>query len=120
MGESTEHVGVSLIPPGAQEWCVSTEAPHDRLDLRGALGRDQLLPWGPLLSWDSLDYLPSGGLWPGQDLIHPTPFPTFHAIHRGGGSGGFPCYSPLSSHTWSVLTAGRGYPDPWCFPIPVV
>lgn len=64
---------------------MPTEAAYDRLDLRGALGGDQLLPWGPLLSWDSLDYLPSGGLWPGQDLIPPTPLPTFHTIHRAGG-----------------------------------
>ena len=64
---------------------MPTEAAYDRLDLRGALGGDQLLPWGPLLSWDSLDYLPSGGLWPGQDLIPPTPLPTFHTIHMAGG-----------------------------------
>ena len=37
MGETTEHVGMSLIPQEAQEWQVPTEAPHDRLDLRGAL-----------------------------------------------------------------------------------
>ena len=85
VGESKEHGGVSLIPQEAQEWQVPTKAAPDRLDLRGALGRDRLLPWGPLLSWDSLDYLPSGGLWPGQDLTHPTLFPTFCTIRRAGG-----------------------------------
>ena len=47
VGESEEHTDVSLVPREAQEWRVPTEAARSRLDLRGVLRGDQLLPRGP-------------------------------------------------------------------------
>lgn len=88
----------------AQEWRVPTKAAPDRLDLRGAHMARVGSYWDPLLSWDSLDYRPSGCLWPGQDLTHTPPLSPHSTPSAEAGEGGvlaFPVIVP------SLMTPGQ-------------